>query len=133
MIGPRPRAGSDLDLKVHGMRSPVSRFAPLLLALLLPLAPLSAKTERSRVDALSLEPNAQQTEAARWMAQLVSNSRFHYSPQKLDDALSGQIFDRYLESLDGDKLFFTAADVAEFRAPLPIACKRPSAWSVCTC
>ena len=116
MIGPRPRVGSDLDLKVHGMRSPVSRFAPLLLALLLPLAPLSAKTERSRVDALSLEPNAQQTEAARWMAQLVSNSRFHYSPQKLDDALSEQIFERYLESLDGDKLFLLADDVAAFES-----------------
>lgn len=96
------------------MRSTLSRFAPLLLALLLPLAPLAAKTERSRVDALSLEPNAQQTEAARWMAQLVSNSRFHYSPQKLDDALSEQIFDRYLKALDGDKLFFRAEDVAAF-------------------
>lgn len=98
------------------MRFPVSRFAPLLLALLLPLAPLSAKTERSRVDALTLEPNAQQTEAARWMSQLVSNSRFHYSPRKLDDALSEQVFDRYLESLDGDKLFLRAEDVAAFEA-----------------
>ncbi|MBE5317371.1 MAG: carboxy terminal-processing peptidase [Xanthomonadales bacterium] len=98
------------------MRSRSLRFAPLLLALLLPLAPVSAKTERSRVDALSLEPNAQQTEAARWMAQLVSNSRFHYSPQALDDALSGQIFDRYLEALDGDKLFLRAEDVAAFES-----------------
>ncbi|MBL0030579.1 MAG: hypothetical protein IPO95_16565 [Rhodanobacteraceae bacterium] len=34
----------------------------------------------------------------------------------LDDAMSKTIFDRYLESLDGDKLFLTAADVSEFRA-----------------
>ncbi len=101
------------------MRFSSLRFAPLFLALLLPLASASAKTERSRVDALSLEPNAQQTEAARWMAQLVSNSRFHYSPQKLDDALSGQIFDRYLEALDGDKLFLRAEDVAAFESYRP--------------
>lgn len=96
------------------MRFPSPRSVVLLLGLLAPLAPLSAKPEA--FDKLALKPNPQQTEAARWMAQLVSNSRFHYSPQKLDDALSGQIFDRYLESLDGDKLFLLAEDVAAFEA-----------------
>ena len=59
-------------------------------------------------------PNDKQAETAAWVAQLLSNSRFHYQPLPLDDALSEKIYDRYLESLDGDKAFLLASDAAAF-------------------
>lgn len=43
-------------------------------------------------------------------------SRVHYRSLPLDDALSAQIFDSYLEAIDGDKLFLLKGDVAEFSA-----------------
>ena len=38
----------------------------------------------------------------------------HYSKQKYDDVLSSQHLDSYIDSLDRGKMFFTAADIAEF-------------------
>ncbi len=38
----------------------------------------------------------------------------HYSKQPYDDALSSEHLDSYIDSLDRSKLFFTAADIAEF-------------------
>ncbi len=40
----------------------------------------------------------------------------HYGGRALDDALSEIWFDRYLDYLDGGRLYFTAADIAELRA-----------------
>src|SRR5690606_17582278 len=45
---------------------------------------------------------------------LLSDSRYAYRPRALDGTLSADVFERYLESLDGSKMFFTAADVARF-------------------
>lgn len=41
-------------------------------------------------------------------------TRFHYTPKALDDAMSRKIFDRYLKSLDPEKLYFVQADVDQF-------------------
>ena len=38
----------------------------------------------------------------------------HYAKLEYDDALSSAHLDSYIESLDGGKMFFTAADIAEF-------------------
>jgi carboxyl-terminal processing protease len=38
----------------------------------------------------------------------------HYSKRKYDDELSSQHLDNYIDSLDSGKMFFTAADIAEF-------------------
>lgn len=40
--------------------------------------------------------------------------RAHYAQAPLDDRLSSQIFDLYLESLDGARSYFLASDIAEF-------------------
>ncbi len=40
--------------------------------------------------------------------------RYHYSKFKLDDSLSGVIYDRYLKSLDYSKNYFLASDIADF-------------------
>ena len=56
-----------------------------------------------------LKAAPQEARAARLAAELLS--RFHYAPVPLDDALSGKVFDRYLKSLDGEKLVFVQSDV----------------------
>ena len=67
------------------------------------------------ISELGLKPEARQAFAAGWVREFLSNSRFHYSPRSLDDALSKEIFDAYLESLDGDRLFFLSADIDQFK------------------
>ena len=38
----------------------------------------------------------------------------HYSLPRLDNSLSSAILDQYLDTLDGNRMYFTAADVASF-------------------
>ena len=40
----------------------------------------------------------------------------HYQPKPIDDRLSEMAFDTFLESMDGDKRFFTQADVTRLQA-----------------
>jgi carboxyl-terminal processing protease len=61
-----------------------------------------------------LVPLAQQAQAARLSAEILSRS--HYKKVALDDALSAKIFDRYLKDMDGEKQFFTQADIDGFSA-----------------
>src|SRR4249919_788536 len=51
-------------------------------------------------------------EAGIWATRFLT--RFHYKPTPLDDAMSEQIYKRYLDSLDSDKLFFTQGDLDKF-------------------
>ncbi|MEO7432890.1 MAG: carboxy terminal-processing peptidase [Dokdonella sp.] len=59
-----------------------------------------------------LKATPSEGEAGIWATRFLT--RFHYKPTPLDDAMSEQIFKRYLDSLDGDKLFFTEADINRF-------------------
>ncbi len=83
-----------------------------LVVLLLAATPalLAARSE----SAATLAPEANQAGASRLVYGLLSDSRYAYTPKPLDDALSGDIMNRYLESLDGDKLFFLQADIDRF-------------------
>jgi len=63
---------------------------------------------------VGLAPTAQEGHEAWIVYRLLSDSRAHYRPQPLDDAMSAQIFKRYLDALDGDKLFFTQSDLNRF-------------------
>jgi carboxyl-terminal processing protease len=40
--------------------------------------------------------------------------QYHYRPVALNDTLSGRLLNRYLESLDPTKVYFTAEDIASF-------------------
>lgn len=62
----------------------------------------------------ALAPTAQQAEAAMWAMRYLT--RYHYKRMPLDDAMSAKILDRYLDSLDGDRLFFVRADIEAFDA-----------------
>jgi carboxyl-terminal processing protease len=89
-------------------------FQRAILPLLL-LAGL-AQAEAPAVAAVdvALAPNEQQAKTAAWVSKLLSASRFHYNPAPLDDALSSQIFDSYLEALDADRSFFLQGDIDRF-------------------
>ena len=86
------------------------RSLMLGLALVLPSGLLPAVP--AAVDPASLKPAAADAQAAMWATRFLT--RFHYKRVPLDDAMSGEILRRYLESLDGDKLFFTRADIEQF-------------------
>ena len=85
--------------------------ASLLTAVI--AAPLAWAATQSG-GAAAATPAADQATAAKLAYGLLSNSRYPYRPRALDDALSVVVFDKYLESLDPSKLFFTAADVKGF-------------------
>ena len=40
--------------------------------------------------------------------------RFHYARPRLDNSLSSAILDRYLDTLDSNRLYFLSADVGSF-------------------
>ncbi|MGH8083609.1 MAG: carboxy terminal-processing peptidase [Lysobacter sp.] len=61
-------------------------------------------------------PTADQTTSAKLVYGLLSDSRYAYRPRALDDALSADMYKRYLESLDAGKQFFSAVDITRFDA-----------------
>ncbi|MBS0431860.1 MAG: carboxy terminal-processing peptidase [Proteobacteria bacterium] len=61
-----------------------------------------------------LKPAPGQAEAGVLAARLMT--RFHYNAVPLDDAMSAKIFKGYFDALDGQKLFFTQADLDHFAA-----------------
>ncbi len=85
----------------------------LTLALGALIAPAFAKPSPDAAAPL-LKATPSQAEAAVWATRFLT--RFHYKPTPLDDAMSQKIYKRYLESLDGDKLFFLQSDVDRFEA-----------------
>ena len=56
-----------------------------------------------------LKPAQHAAKAATLAAELLS--RHHYKAMQLDDALSAKIFDRFLKSLDPEKVYFLQADI----------------------
>jgi carboxyl-terminal processing protease len=111
----------------------LSRRTSLTAALLLaaPLALLGADTpkpapveaaqqadkaliDKAEISTLPAAPTTDQVTAAKLVYGLLSDSRYAYRPRALDDALSTDMYERYLESLDSAKQYFTAADIAKF-------------------
>jgi carboxyl-terminal processing protease len=93
------------------MESSMRRIS-LTFALLAACGIAIAKPVAETGTPLVLKPTADQAEAAMWAMRFLS--RFHYKPVPLDDAMSEKIFKGFLDSLDGDHLFFTQADVDKF-------------------
>ncbi|MDK1374134.1 MULTISPECIES: carboxy terminal-processing peptidase [unclassified Sinorhizobium] len=59
-----------------------------------------------------LKPLKQQAQAAQLSAKFLT--RFSYRPVPLDDALSARIMDRFIKSLDPDRMLFLQADIDRF-------------------
>lgn len=60
----------------------------------------------------TLAPTAEHRRATAAILQLMQ--RYHYKRVRVDDELSAQIFDRYLETLDPQKSFLLASDIEQF-------------------
>ncbi len=59
-----------------------------------------------------LTPTEDLSNAALWATRFLT--RFHYKRVPLDDAMSARMLDRFIESLDADKMMFLATDIDEF-------------------
>ncbi|NYZ61771.1 carboxy terminal-processing peptidase [Luteimonas deserti] len=88
----------------------------IALALAVPLALMARPDAVGEVPAA---PSVDQVAASKLVYGLLSDSRYAYRPRPMDQAMSGEVFDRYFENLDGGKLFFTAQDIARFEALRP--------------
>jgi carboxyl-terminal processing protease len=69
-----------------------------------------ATAPTSRAD---LQPTRMQSKTTHSVVDLLDE--LHYEHRKLDDALSAQIFDRYLKDLDGQRLYFLSSDIQSFQ------------------
>jgi len=87
-------------------------YGVALLALVLS-ADLAAKPADTS-GAILLKPTPTQAQAALMAKRILT--RMHYKPERVDEAMSRQIFDRYLDALDSDRLFFLKGDVDAFAA-----------------
>ncbi|MDP3288631.1 MAG: tail-specific protease, partial [Methyloversatilis sp.] len=74
----------------------------------------SAQAATTATMATPLRPVEAHALAAQASAELLS--RFHYQNVPLDDALSIKIFDRYLKTLDPDRIYFLQSDIDTFGA-----------------
>lgn len=86
----------------------------VLISMLLCLAVSSVAAKPTLVDIDDLRSNDQQRQAALIITQVME--RFHYRKPSLDDGMSQAIFDRYLESLDPNRSFFSETDIARFES-----------------
>jgi carboxyl-terminal processing protease len=79
------------------------------------LAALGAATLALAADAAALPPPLSQTHAQARSTGIITRviDKQHYLDVRLDDALSGRIFERYLENLDPTRSYFLAADVEQ--------------------
>lgn len=98
----------------------LSSLLPLTLAVAATQVPHAGTTAKPapapQVANTTMQQTADEATAARLLYGTLSDSRYAYRPLQLDDSLSADIFKRYLDGLDGDKLFFTQADVSRFGA-----------------
>jgi carboxyl-terminal processing protease len=78
------------------------------------VAPAPGQAPRKE-STLPLKPAVDEADAAQLSARFLT--RFHYDAKPLDDAMSQRIYKAYFDELDGEKVFFTQADMARF-APL---------------
>jgi carboxyl-terminal processing protease len=83
-----------------------------LLSLLVVFAAGTVQSKPALVSVDKLRANDQQRQAALIITQVME--KFHYRKPRLDDQMSIAVYDRYLESLDANRSFFSAEDVAQF-------------------
>jgi carboxyl-terminal processing protease len=62
----------------------------------------------------AMAPSARERMIARQVGALLEDN--HYSQQRIDDAMSPRIMDKFLDGLDGQRSYFLASDVADFQA-----------------
>ncbi len=96
------------------------RSSPAWIVTLAAAAALLALGSSSRAPASTqalpvgaIAPTDRQRMIARQVGTILEEE--HFRRAALDDAMSADVFDRYLESLDGQRSYFLASDIAEFQ------------------
>lgn len=87
----------------------------LMVALAFAMSTHAVTAQPEKAGPVQMKPVAAQAQAALWASRVLA--RYHYKAMPLDDAMSEKIFDNYFEALDGEKLYFTQADLDRY-APL---------------
>jgi carboxyl-terminal processing protease len=82
------------------------------LGIFLAIAPTAHALDMGPVPVLA--PQKQQEQAAQLSAQFLT--RYSYRPVALDDSLSVKIMDRFIKSLDPDRMIFLQSDINTFMA-----------------
>ena len=82
----------------------------ILIALLLVSLPALAALDTN--SSLTLKPNIDQRYATTLATRFLTN--WHYKATRLDDELSSEIFDGYLELLDPNRVYFLGTDIELF-------------------
>lgn len=82
------------------------------LGIFLAIAPTAHALDMGPVPVLA--PQKQQEQAAQLSAQFLT--RYSYRPVALDDSLSVKIMDRFIKSLDPDRMIFLQSDINAFMA-----------------
>ena len=89
----------------------LTALIPLTLAI--GAAPGSKVGKPVALDA-GMHPTADQAIAATFVYGVFSDSDLAYRPRALNDELSADIYRRYIDMLDSEKMYFTAADMKNF-------------------
>jgi carboxyl-terminal processing protease len=86
----------------------------VLTILVLALAgSVQAPASPSMLPAGAIAPSDGQRATARKVGRILEEA--HYSRMPIDDKLSEQVFQRYLDFLDGQRSYFLASDIADFQ------------------
>ena len=102
---------------MHTYRQPLHGLALAFLAVLAIASSGSSGAPASTAVVLpqgAVQPLERQRLVARRISAILEEA--HYRHIAIDDRLSEQVFDRFLDSLDGQRSYFTAADIAELTA-----------------
>lgn len=96
----------------HGELNFRTALAALFLALFLPTAQAAESTSTVVQPELGPEPRHEK------VGQLVRDfiERSHYSHAAVDDDLSAAVLEKYIEALDGNRMYLLASDVETFRS-----------------
>jgi len=73
--------------------------------------PAVAAEKQSEEAAESLNPTTEQRFTTRLASRFLTS--YHYQSEELDDALSERIFDKYLELLDPNRMYFLSSDIEQ--------------------
>lgn len=94
----------------------IQKLGACLFTALLAGSTVTAKPDQlsEQVGTQPLQPEKYLAEASRFATRLLT--RNHYKKTQLDDSLSSEILDQYIESLDPNRIFFLQSDIERFEA-----------------
>ena len=90
----------------------MKRFFGVFLIFLLTISVNANQVDTTLISFDPLFPEPQHQQATRIIVQLLTQN--HYKRIEVNDSLSSQVFDRYIDRLDYSHIYFLESDIAEF-------------------